>query len=384
MKDRTYFYLLVFGVTLVLSIVAFINYTQDPDNVYHHQNNSYEEKYAAELLSSDFGLTLDDSLNYRDIKAEVAKLVDGVDCIIMGSSPSLQVSSFNSQKSFSQECNSIINLSAPGIAIEDYYAFSWLLLQNQNHPKKIIFTLPEWIFNPTPAVYWFRNQKYQKLMMKAVSPENQETETDFFFKSLINLINPEYFLKSIKKMKDKKNSESIIQADDFDYVAGSKYPVLLPDASLVYSRDYIDRKNNEAVLVPMEVKWNINGKNFDKKDKNLTVGRSSINSSGRYYSDKVVKEFTNLVEYLQDKKITILFLITPVHHNIIKSPKSSVMLAIEDINPVINKLAFKYKIKIFGSYNPHNAKCNIDEFYDSHHVKTSCLSKITLLPSNSF
>ncbi len=389
MQDRLYLYLLVFGTIIVLTAVSLVSYTQDPDNVYHlpnNQKNGYEKKYATELLSSDFGLLLDGSLNYRDIKTEVAKLSNNVDCVVMGSSPSLQVSSFNSQRSFSNECGSIINLSAPGTSIEDYYAFSWLLLQNQDYPKKIIFTLPEWIFNPTVTTYWFRNQQYQKLMMKEVSPEVQGKEAGgkLFLKSVINLINPEYFIKSIEKIKDIKNSQFIMQSNNFDYTIGSKYPVLLPDASLVYSKDYIDRKNNEAVLIPAEIKWNVGGQNPNKKRKTLTVGRNSINISGHYYSDDVVKTFTNLIEYLQSKKIAISFLITPVHPNIIKSPRSTIMLAINDINPIIDKLASKYKIKIFGSFDPYNAKCNINEFYDSHHVKTSCLSKITLFPSNYF
>jgi hypothetical protein len=389
MQDRLYFYLLVLGTIITLAIVSLVSYTQDPDNVYHlpiNQKNNYEKKYATELLLSDFGLLLDESLNYRDIKTEVAKLASNIDCVVMGSSPSLQISSFNNQRSFANECSSIINLSVPGSSIEDYYAFSWLLLQNQNRPKKIIFTLPEWLFNPAVTTYWFRNQQYQKLMMKEVSPKIQgkETGNELFLKAVVNLINPEYFVKSIEKIKDGDNSQSIIQANNFDYTVGTKYPVLLPDASLVYSKDYIDRKNNEAVLIPMEIKWNIGGQKPNKKGKTLTVGRSIINISGHYYSDDVVKMFTNLIEYLQSKKIAISFLIIPVHHNIVKSPGSSIMLAINDINPMIDKLASKYKIKIFGSFDPHDIKCNINEFYDSHHVKTSCLSKITLLPSNFF
>ena len=47
----------------------------------------------------------------------------------------------NDLNSLNDHCSSILNLSIPQHTYEEYFALSYMLLQNPNPPKKIIFSI---------------------------------------------------------------------------------------------------------------------------------------------------------------------------------------------------------------------------------------------------
>ena len=68
---------------------------------------------------------------------------------------------------------------------------------------------------------------------------------------------------------------------------------------------------------------------------------------------------------------------TPVHpeiwHN---SAESAVVLSSIQIESLLQTIGKELNVDILGSYNPDRVGCLAYEFYDSHHVHTSCLEKI--------
>ena len=378
MSYRNYFFLLAFLIISFLCIVASISYFADPDNIYHPpsgEKSDFNSKYVEVLLKSENGILFPEGkMNFRDIKMEIARQKKGSDCVIYGSSHALQFNSLMTKKTLTDQCQSIMNLSLPGSTIEDFLSVTWTIINKLNPPKKIIFALGPEHFSKTPEnkVMWIRYKDYVKEMLSLIpsSFELQDVDTKY----LTNLINPEYFERALKKIADEPLSISL--APRFDYTKGISSPVFLADGSLVYSKEYIRMQKNTPLEKPKSFILNKSNGDFISR-KTVSLNNLEFYSDGRFYSQSVVKVFKDLIRFLKKGGHTVYFLMTPVHpeiwHN---SAESAVVLSSIQVESLLQTIGKELNIDILGSYNPDRVGCLAYEFYDSHHVHTSCLEKI--------
>jgi len=150
--------------------------------------------------------------------------------------------------------------------------------------------------------------------------------------------------------------KNITLATKFDYNSGSLYPVVLPDGSLVYSNEFI-----ENIL-----------KNIDKVD---GVNDYRIRKD-LYYQEYAVAIFSKLVEYIQEHKIEVVFIMIPCHHSVTSRKDQIITKTLSHVNKKIYELAKILRVSVMGSYDPNDLRCFKDEFYDEYHPKDSCLVKL--------
>jgi hypothetical protein len=358
---KQYLIILAFATSLSLVGVLSINYSIDPARIYHdisETGSNSEGAYAARLVNSTNGsLWSGSSWNGRDIKSLLAKNNKiNAGCAVIGSSHVMQISSFRKNASLSQFCSSIINLGVAGGTLEDYLALSYMLINNAQKPNTIVFGIAPWALDFDKDV---RSERYtkaydsMKILLKSYGfAQNSKINSEI--KYFINLINSDYFFRSIQTIRQERNL--IKEAPAFNYLEGFEEAVHLPDGSIIYSKEFISNSNTSKIP--------IGGGTLYKINKDSPSSEIAINL------------FKKLVVLLNRVGINVVFLMTPYHHNVWEDKKSLTTQALLKVELRIKKLGNELGIKVIGSYSPYRIGCNTDEFYDFMHAKDSCLSKI--------
>ena len=133
---------------------------------------------------------------------------------------------------------------------------------------------------------------------------------------------------------------------------GSEDPIKLPDGSIICSSSYNNGSNNS----------------ISDRVKYKTVRVIS--------TERGVREYRDLLIWLLKHNITPVLLMTPYHHNIWKRPESGLVRMMTKTEKIVLKLGKELGVKVVGSYRPGMFGCQVDEFYDGMHAKSTCLSRL--------
>ena len=170
-----------------------------------------------------------------------------------------------------------------------------------------------------------------------------------------NLFNFNYFVQSLKNIKEKNNSLSFIN----NLNKKQKLPILLYDGSIIKP----DRKF-------------LNPKSFIEKGfANYKIEKNS------HIDENAVFILTQYIKYFE-KNFDIIFLLSPYHPEIWKNDYLIVVEAMMVVEKRAKEIAKENKINVIGSFDPRKLGCNESEFFDLLHPKKSCLSKIEKLRLN--
>ncbi len=367
----------------LLALVAFTNVIIDPKGFYKFPFiESSNEKYL-NLISKNFikgmvaqGISLD-SLDQRGMKYH--KILKNrsaeFDCIVFGASQVHQFTSIGPHKSLTKECKSILNFSFPGSSIEDYLAASHILINKNYRDLKVFFSISPELFSSRGSKYlfWLQNFEYVNAINNQL--KNRLEIENAYFKLITNLINPDYFLRSIRRSLISKYQEPY-NVLDINFEEGHANTLLLRDGSLVYSASYIRNKEATPILPIPKLKLNraLDGK---INTSTLNIGSIEMSSDGTLYSKTRLKTFKELMNLLNQIGYDINFIFTPIHEAIyFESIDSISAQSLRQVEIEILKYARQLKFDVFGSYNPRVVGCQNSEYYDSTHLKYSCIKKI--------
>ena len=349
----------------MLAVTALTNYIVDPENIYpkysSQQNKLTPKVYIKKLLESNYGLLLPNYIwNERDLKKALAEYPINYDCAVIGSSHVMQITSNRQNKSLASICSSIKNLSVSGGSLEDYLALTNIILKNTEFtPKTVVFGIDPWSLNFGRDKRWVRyEQDYFEMkdkLFKKHSIARQEDNGNLNKDLLLNLFNLKYFKRSLSTIFDDRIKIKT-QAPKFNHNIGLKLPVILPDGSLVYSAEYIDKAKKNIKT--------ISGKDSYKIIDNF------------YYQDHAIKTFEKLMQHLINYEIKIVFVLTPYHHSVWSNTDQPIIKTFKIIERKIHDIAKQYKIQIIGSYDPNSIMCLEGEFYDTAHAQYQCLAKL--------
>ena len=375
MKKKSFLLYLKFIFWFSFSLIAtisLVNYYVDPGNIYSSSKKYYSKKqiskeFVKQLIESDNGILFNNDIwNIRDIKKELAKTPTAADCAILGSSRVMQISSARPIKSLSNICPSLINFGVSGASLEDHLIISKNLLQNNKPPKTIVIGIDPWMFILNRDKRW-RRHKHDFFVMKDKLEENSKNlpikiynETLFNTALLFNLINREYFIRSIKSLLSKKN-RLIEHAPIFNYKEGFDRPVLLSDGSVIYTKNA--QKKNRLSKTDGLVSYDIRGISNSKLD------------SGEWYQEKAIKLFVKLVNHLK-KHFNIVFVITPYHPTVWEITNQPLVKAVKNLEFKVHQIAKTLNVQVIGSFNPNHVGCTKEEFIDLVHPRDECVSKL--------
>ncbi len=356
MKTTRYTTYLLFGIGLLLALVATTNYIIDPANIYGSTDevDNSPNAYATRLIQSEHGLLWpNDSWSEREIKQNLASRITNADCAIIGSSRVMQISSQLEEPCFSELSSSIVNLGVSGGTLEDYIALSWELLRNSKCPQKIIFAIDPWALNWRQDSRWATyKESYNSMRMMLTGNAGDTSDTSSTtFNALQNLINLEYFHRSLSMIGIQ--THTITEAPEFDPEIGIQHPIIRPDGSLVYSEAFIKKAAGP--------------------ERKIEAGDYKIIEHGAVISPAAIQLFKQLVLHLKSEGIEVHLMLIPYHHSVWANQNSRTVTVMQEVEAAVIGLANELDIAAWGSYNPKIVECDEFGFYDYMHPKTSSL-----------
>ena len=371
------------SISILLVLVAITNLIVDPKGFYKFSLfESSNEKYL-NLISKNFsqgslaqGINLN-LLDQRGIKYHkiLKNRSEEFDCIIFGASQVHQFTSIGPHKALAEECKSILNFSFPGSSIEDYLAATHIITSNNHKDLKLFFSISPQLFSSNGSKYllWLQNLEYVNRMNNQLT---NSIDIDNPYLTLVtNLINPDYFLRSLKRIFAAEYQDPF-NVKNINYEEGNESTLILRDGSLVYSSEYIKLKDAKPIIPLPELKLN---RSLDTKNnnKNLNIGKIEISSDGSLYSTSLFETFKELMNLLDERGHDINFIFTPIHEAVYFDSLNSFMAqSLRQVESEVLRYARQFEFDIFGSYNPRIVGCDRSEYYDSTHLKYSCITKI--------
>lgn len=369
---------------MILSAVSGINYLVDPMKVYSKSNISdvYLDSFSKSIINSKSGVLLE-GIGERAMKMALSTQAGGYECVVMGTSNVVQISEIM-KPSIIPQCNgSLLNLAVSICTMEDILIYSYMILNNSIKPKKVYIGVVEWFFLLDKYNNYMRYKKTYLKMLKYLDKEEHLSDdlssSDYNKKKLQNLINIEYFYKSIKyyfehnDQQDKKVSpyqqleESLQLVEPFDFVIGGEKNVVLNDGSLAYTKSYIQNHRHKDIAIDKNSLQLITDRN------KLKVTDFTEDELREVYSKDGEELFEKLVTVFKKNNIEVNLVITPIHFekiNDIDSLRKYILL-----DKVLRRFSNKNNIDIYGSFFPNELDCSSSEFYDSMHPKLECIKK---------
>jgi hypothetical protein len=357
---------LTLTVLFLLATVAALNFFVDPAGIYR-DGRLNPQSYADALIKSEHGLwSQDDSIDERLLAKAMSSYSQRVECVLIGSSHVMQISSERTPRSLSDVCGSILNLGVSGGSIEDHFILTYLAIQT-GRPKKIILGIAPWTFAFGMDQRWsiYKDAYFQAeseiLGKKFPTVSNSFDRADE--SKLVNLINMEYTIRSLQTAARDyiRGRPTIAAAPKLEPTAGGLYPARLRDGSFIYSAKYIS----------------------DARRATVRLGGETYKTDGKLNQLDAINAYRDLILYIKSKDVEPILLMTPYHENVLKAPKAPNTVAILATEPLIINLAHELDLKVIGSYDPKMFNCLNNEFYDFMHPTAECLMKLRIRSSLS-
>ena len=340
-------------VFLFLSIVGCFNYIVDPSGIYSKIKSF--ESVKKKLFSSKNGLILS-GINERHFKMQLAlSNLSNFGCVILGSSHVMQVSSVRNTGGIESKCGRLLNLGVSGGSIEDIAIFSYVVINNKNKPKSVLIAVDPWTLKFGMDKRYKSYDLYYKKMYDLLDSNLNESSTPYFYDLAINLVNKEYFYKSLRYLSQGKSLGANYPQSAFTYETGYIEAVTLPDGSHVYSEDFI-KDAKKRIFEKME-------------DHNYKL-------YGEAYHPSAVSFFTEIIELLRKNNIKVELIMTPYAPKVFAKGETKEVAYLEIVDSVVKDFSERNNVKVYGSFFPVVIGCKDYEFYDYMHPTNKCLNRI--------
>lgn len=344
---------------LIVLVAAGINYHVDPAGVFR-TNIASPEHYAETLLAADIGLWWPEgSHEDRQIKKALAKYAAHFDCVVIGSSHVMALSSRSQPPALDDVCRDTLNLGVSGASLEDHFALAYMV-QRSGGSRRIILGLAPWTLAFGKDQRWLTYAAEYKAARQAVLGEHggEGGASSGLGQRVANLFTLEYTLRSLRVAVTGKtggaHGQAVALVSALDGNVGGEHPALRPDGSLIYSARSLAQMSSQSV----------------------PLGGVTYKTGGGLNQSQAVDAYRALIRWLKEHSIEPILLLTPYHGNVFKASQSPNALAIRNTEPLLREMAKAESVRVIGSYDPNAAGCGEGEFLDFMHARLSCLAKL--------
>lgn len=275
----------------------------------------------------------------------------------------MQIGSARPDRLFGDICGSIVNLAVSSGGIEDDITLTHIAVEN-SHPRKVILSIDPWTFAFALNSRWsYYSKDYEAaardIGIAAAVPVMADADTDALGSKLRNLFSLEYTMRSVSQLlADVRFGGSRFAsrpAPAIDPTIGGRYPVLLPDGSLIYSATYISA---------------------------AASGRSAsdrvelFSQAEAFHDPRAIAAFRALLVWLQSRGIEPVFLLMPFRSLDASPQYLQNARAMVSAEAIVHRLASQLHVRVIGTYDPRAAGCLPSQFYDYMHANTRCLARL--------
>jgi hypothetical protein len=353
-----YLFVLLGTAVLVVSAGATVNFVVDLQALYGgHNDTSYYDKYARELLNSRFGLV---GARYeRSIKLRLAQLSDA-DCYVTGSSREMQID-LDTMPSLASNCRKITNLAVSRGAFEDFVAAAGRVAENPR-ARRLFIGVQSWGFRERADNWWTEEKEAYLDARRIFGFDNHTRGATRDWEKFQNLISGEYLQRNLEEVWDKGfkvgSFPSIVQVDQDDQPSNSVDQIFRPSGRLQYSRTAISK-------IPAPV---------------ATVGDGSYKLSPGVptFDPLVAAQYRKIAEKLTARGIAIEYLLMPFHPKVWECSKPFVCSSLISIEANVRTLARDQRTKVIGSFDPGRLGLDWRAFMDDMHLDAKAHHKVPI------
>ena len=332
----------------LLALVAAMNFFVDPAGIFF--GDSSLERAMAEALRWRPVIVVNGTYDERKFEQYRITFEDSRPAVIVsGSSRSALIGT----RTYPEP---VLNLSVSGASIEDHVALLSMALA-KFEPRKVILCLDPWILNLWAGQTLWTSLQSQYVDAEAglLPPGERDAASAADNSRYLQLVHFGYTLESIRKlrllMSLARGHAVDVRLDDTPLPARD---LLRRDGSRVYSLRYLNRRPDEA-----------------DQDIDHWVQYSLAQFSFSAHHRKLL---TALVVRLQ-QCCTVEFFLAP-YHPIAYARLKVVRPEVMAVEAELRMLAQQRHIRVMGSYDPAQAHCTRDEFFDGAHAREVCLQRI--------
>ena len=350
----------------IMSIIASINFVVDPGEIYLKKiiADKKSSEFTDKLFESKYGI-IQTGWNERLIKTTLARQAPKFECVIIGSSHIMSISSIKNTGNITSQCKNLLNLGVSGGGIEDIAIFTNIILKNIELPKIVFIGIAPWTlkFNMDSRYGAYKNQYIQINQLLQFS--NKDSSNAYETKYIKNLFNFEYLTYSLTELFENKKitkKESLFDKkilypkNSFPLYSGYDEAVTLQDGSHVYAKKWIAQQKNENQSMPF--------------------GGGDYKLSEVIYDKNTIGYLQKLVDLYKYNDIKIKFILTPYHPNVFKKGDTKAVQSFKVIEEITRRFAQINNIQVYGSYFPRKLGCKESEYYDFMHPNEKCLNRI--------
>lgn len=349
------------SASLLLAVAA-LNYFVDPGYQYRHNHalQAAEDDLAKRFLNANVGVVFKG--NERVLAHTLAAQAPKQDCIVLGSSRAMQISTVRGSDEFKELCPQLLNLAVFGGTIEDTLVFLDTLKTRNALPSSLFLELSPWMLK------WGMDKRYlmyraelSSVLQRHPFPSHPKGSIGLpILTHLRNLTNFEYTALSLRalladpyKAIHPQISEQFWEVEPFSFDAGLESQVRLRDGSLVYDRSHLEE--------------NTTGKDY--------YNPGNYKLTGAYFDEKLIRDLGEYLATLQGKTQVHLVL-TPYHDSFFRPENTRNNVYVKEVEKRVRTLASDLGFPVLGSYQAKNIPCAPEEFYDFMHPKATCVQRL--------
>lgn len=335
-------------------LVLWINYFVDQTGLF--RGGKYELELAQILLGGDAVSNFTKMDEREVLKLYIKNMPQPYDTLVVGSSRGLQITA-----AIAGETGTFYNAGMSGEDFYDIVGTIALLDKYDRLPKNMILVLDPWILNDNVDSYSKRsdadlaNEFLSETLGFHESYEAQDRSR--YTEALLDL---DYFQKNVAYHFADHSDE-----DQPSRVSGNVYEqateTKMPDGTLLYTREY--RENSQEWV-----------------DQEALSRASSVLPFGCYdftvLNEKRCAQFEAVIDFLREKGVELTFVLSPFHpifYDKLAGTENARGVLLTEI--YFNRMARRLQIPFYGSYDPAQAGCSNEDFYDGLHVRRESIKK---------
>ena len=334
---------------LLVTAVAATNYFVDVSGTYSSGNASYDVKFAQTLSITPEGIIFAAG-SERLVKQELLKLKEA-DCYVTGSSHEMTLN-LRKAPQLREYCSSLLNLAASGGGYED--ALITLHALSDHGSGLVIVGIGHWFFKFDADPRW-----------QELGKANEQAHAYFLGKEIqsgqlhddrmANLVNGRYLLRNLETVINGRPMSDLVAARPENL--SDKDPVLLPDGSLQYSREFV-----RNTLPRKEMK---------------NCAEASYKISRPFVDAAAVAQFEIAISKTLASGKKVALLLMPYHPGVYQCGGDPVKALVET-EAVARNIGASLGIPVWGGYVPSVHGLQGEDFYDYHHVDANSLWAVRL------
>lgn len=344
----------------IFAFMVFCNYRIDPSGLFF---GAGFERIASEYMLDGNAIKGYERLDGRKLNEVYAKNVPyAPQVLINGSSRSMTITAdiLCPGKTFYNACN-------VGADRFDFFTSYYIFAKEGKEPETMVLSLDAWLFNNADTTIDKRSDRqlyYQFLNEELGFTEYEYTTDDASDKEKYKaLFSPAYFQAAIKYYLRDTSGEIMPEVVDDDLYNQNEV-IKCADGSIIYDVAYRNRTADDVSHALITETYE---------------GFPLMRMEDFYELDHTfMYQLETFIEYLQAKDIEVILYLPPYHEYFydIATARKDDHPAYFEVEPYCRRLAEKYGLEIYGSYDAKSIGLGFDDFWDSYHMRPESIDKI--------